>query len=120
MTKNYKSILLKANDAVLKGDYEGFLAHCTEDTKWVFVGDKVLEGKEEVRKWMLSEYVEPPKFDLKNLIAENDYVTALGEITLLNENGVSVQYWYCDVWKFRDGKMAELTAFVIAPKKIFT
>jgi ketosteroid isomerase-like protein len=116
MTENNKMLLMKANEAVSKGDYEGFLKHCTEDTTWIFVGDKVLEGKEEVRKWMLTEYIEPPKFDLNNLIAENDYVTALGQITLINEKGVSVQYWYCDVWKFRDGKMEELTAFVIEQK----
>ena len=116
MTENNKSILIKANEAVSNGDYEGFLAYCTEDTKWIFVGDQVLEGKEEVRKWMLTEYTVPPKFDLKTLIAENDYVTALGQITLINEQGVGVQYCYCDVWKFRDGKMHELTAFVIEPK----
>lgn len=65
---------------------------------------------------MLTEYIEPPKFDVKNLIAENDYVTVLGQITLINEKGAGVMYWYCDVWKFRDGKLAELTAFVIEPK----
>ena len=115
MTQNNKTILIKANEAVSKGDYEGFLEYCTEDTKWIFVGDQVLEGKKEVRKWMLTEYIEPPKFDVKNLIAENDYVTALGQITLIDNKGAGVMYWYCDVWKFRDGKMAELTAFVIAP-----
>lgn len=107
---------MKANDAVSKGDYEGFLEYCTEDTKWIFIGDQILNGKKEVRKWMLTEYIVSPKFDVKNLIAENDYVTALGQITLINEKGVSVQFCYCDVWKFRDGKMAELRAFVIEPK----
>jgi ketosteroid isomerase-like protein len=117
MIENNKMLLMKANEAVSKGDYESFLEYCTEDTKWIFVGDQVLEGKEEVRKWMLTEYIKPPEFSVDNLIAENDYVTALGQITLINEKGVSVQYSYCDVWKFLDGKLAELTAFVIEPKK---
>jgi ketosteroid isomerase-like protein len=117
MIEHNKMLLLKANEAVSKGDYEGFLEHCTEDTKWIFVGDQVLEGKEEVRKWMLTEYIKPPEFCVDNLIAENDYVTALGKIRLINEKGASVQYWYCDVWKIRDGKMAELTAFVIGLQK---
>ncbi|HZG23738.1 MAG TPA: nuclear transport factor 2 family protein [Chitinophagaceae bacterium] len=116
MSENNKTILIKANEAVSKGDYEGFLEYCTEDTKWIFIGDQILNGKKEVRKWMLTEYIVPPRVDVTNLIAENDYVTALGQITLINEKGVSVQYCYCDVWKFRDGKMAELTAFVIEPK----
>ena len=113
MKENNKAILMKANEAVAKGNYEGFLEYCTEDTKWTFIGDQILNGKEEVRKWMLTEYLEPPKFEVRNLIAENDYLTAVGQITLINEKGVSVQYYYCDVWKFRDGKMHELTAFVI-------
>ena len=116
MIENNKILLMKANEAVSKGDYEGFLQYCTEDTKWTFVGDQVLEGKNEVRKWMLTEYRVPPKFDVKSMIAENEYVTALGQITLINEKGASVQYSYCDVWKFRDGKMAQLTAFVIELK----
>jgi ketosteroid isomerase-like protein len=116
MTTNNKVLLMKANEAVSKGDYEAFLEYCTEDTKWIFVGDQILHGKEEVRKWMLAEYIEPPKFDVTNLIAENEYVTALGQITLIIEKELSVQYDYCDVWKFRDGKMAELRAFVIEKK----
>lgn len=65
---------------------------------------------------MKAEYIKPPKFDVGVLIAENDYVTALGRITVTNEKGEDVQYRYCDVWKFRDGKLDELTAFVIEPK----
>lgn len=53
-------------------------------------------------------YKEPPKFSVSTLIAEGDYVTALGEITI-----DGTHYSYCDVWRFRDGKMAELKAFVI-------
>jgi uncharacterized protein len=111
--ENNKQILIKANEAISKGDHEGFLRYCTDDTRWQFVGDQILEGKEPVRKWMLTEYRQPPRFDIKNLIAENDYVTALGQITLIKENGASVEYTYCDVWRFRDGKMAELMAFVV-------
>jgi ketosteroid isomerase-like protein len=40
MTENNKMLLMKANEAVSKGDYEGFLEYCTEDTKWIFVGDQ--------------------------------------------------------------------------------
>ncbi|HBU78967.1 MAG TPA: ketosteroid isomerase [Muricauda sp.] len=113
MTDTNKIILQKANEAVSKGDYEAFLQYCTDDTKWIFVGDQMLNGKEAVRKWMYNEYIEPPQNDVENLIAENDYLTAIGKITVMTENGKSITYSYCDVWKFRDGKMAELMAFVI-------
>jgi hypothetical protein len=44
---------------------------------------------------------------------EGDFVAALGEITLKNEQQMEVQHAYCDVWRFREGKMAALQAFVI-------
>ncbi|MBD3581449.1 nuclear transport factor 2 family protein [Flavobacterium selenitireducens] len=109
-----KSILEKANAAIEKGDYEGFLAFCTADTTWEFIGDKTLTGKEAVREWMASEYLEPPRFAVENMIAANEFVTAIGTISLTDSDGKSTNYSYCDVWLFRDGKMAQLKAFVIA------
>ncbi|MFQ4136675.1 nuclear transport factor 2 family protein [Nodosilinea sp. PGN35] len=42
------------------------------------------------------------------IIAEGDFVTALGDITLKEKGGRAVDYPYCDVWRFRDGQMLEL------------
>lgn len=113
MIENNKAILERANTAITAGDYEGFLAWCTEDTEWIFVGDRILQGKQAVREWMAATYVESPKFMVENLIAEGDFVTALGKINLPDEEGKTAEYAYCDVWRFRDGKMAQLRAFVI-------
>lgn len=108
-----KAILEKANAAVSSGDNEGFLSFCTDDTKWTFVGDQTLQGKQAVREYMAAEYLEPPKFNVENLIAEGDFVTAIGTISLKDKSGKLVNYDYSDIWRFRDGKMAELKAFVI-------
>jgi len=116
MTDDNKTILKKANSAVTDGDNDGFLSFCTEDTKWTFVGEETLNGKEAVRQWMKINYVEPPKFQVEQLIAEGDFVTAIGKINLKDENGENAEFAYCDVWRFRDGKMAELNAFVIKTK----
>lgn len=112
-----KAILEKANAAIRQGNNEGFLSFCTDDTTWTFVGDKSLKGKEAVRQWMKTTYKEPPKFTVANLIAEGDYVTAVGDITMKNEEGREVNYLYCDVWEFRDGLIASLKAFVIESGK---
>jgi uncharacterized protein len=112
---NNKAILEKANAAIAKGDHEGFLSFCADDSEWTFVGDKTMKGKDAIRQWMATAYVEPPKFAVANLIAEDDFVTALGEITMKDEDGKNILYVYCDVWRFRDGKMSELKAFVIKP-----
>lgn len=113
MDSNNKTILEKANAAITAGDHEGFLSYCTDDVVWTFIGDRILQGKEAVRQYMAIAYQEPPAFMVENLIAEGEFVTAIGSISMKNENGIMIDYAYCDVWRFRDGKMAELNAFVI-------
>lgn len=108
-----KTVLQKANAAVTAGDNEGFLAYCVDDVKWSTVGGDTLEGKEAVRAWMKKEYTEPPEFNVHTLIGDGEYVAALGGITSKDEQGKPVHNAYCDVWRFRDGKLAELRAFVI-------
>ena len=111
--QDHKTTLRKANEAISIGDYEGFLSYCTDDTHWVFMGDTELKGKQAVRQWMAENYIEPPRFDIDQLIAENEHLTAIGNIAMTDTNGTTTNYSYCDVWTFRDGKMAELRAFVV-------
>jgi len=113
MNLSNKEILEKANAAISLGNHEEFLSFCADDTVWTFVGEQTLTGKEEVRKYMEKAYVEPPKFDIENLIADGEFVTAIGKISMKNEQGEMSTYDYCDVWKFNNGKMSTLKAFVI-------
>lgn len=107
-----KEILKSANEAITKGNFEGFLIHCTENTRWNFLGDKTIEGKEAVRNWMCETYSVPPKFTVKQMIAEDDFVVAIGDITL-TENGREIERSYCDVWRFENSHLAELNAYVV-------
>jgi uncharacterized protein (TIGR02246 family) len=116
MTVYNKQVLEQANAAITKGDYEGFLSFCTEDTRWTFVGEQTLDGKQAVREYMAKVYLEPPSFKVAQLIAEDDFVTAIGQISMNDKDGKAVDYAYCDVWRLREGKLHELKAFVIADK----
>lgn len=113
---NNTAILNTANEFVSNGDYESFLNYCTPGTKWVFVGERVLNGKEEVRAYMKEFYHEPPLFNVEKSIEEGDYVTVTGEIRLKNKVGKYEHFDYCDIWRFENGKLAELKAFVIEKK----
>lgn len=110
------AILHQANEFVKKGNYESFLAYCTQDTKWVFVGERILEGRDKVRAYMKEFYLEPPVFTVEKTIEDGNDVTVIGEITLKAANGTYNHYDYCDVWRFENGKIAELKAFVIEKK----
>ena len=113
MSDQNKAVLEQANEAVRAGDNEGFLAFCTEDIVWSTVGGETLRGKEAVRAWMAEEYVQPPQFTVNTLIADGDMVAALGEIVSYDEGGHPVPNAYCDVWRLREGKLAELNAYVV-------
>lgn len=116
MYESNKAVLFAANAAISKLDIEGFLSHCTEDVRWTMVGDETIEGKEAVRRWMEATYVEAPDFDARTLIAEGDLLAVLGEISVKTPGGATVRSSYCDVWRFRGGRMAELKAYVVESK----
>lgn len=112
MFENNKAILKKANALIAIGDNEGFLSFCTDDTVWTYVGGDTLRGKDAVRQF-LNTSSEPPQFTVDRLIEDGELLTALGDIAVKDEAGTWVPHTYCDVWRFRDGRMAELQAFVI-------
>lgn len=117
MPDDNKAILLAANAAVEKGDIEGFLQFCAEDIEWETVGEAVIKGKPALRQWMKQAYAQPPRFSVTDLVAENDMVVALGSITSQDNAGRDVLNFYSDVWRFRDGKMVALRAFVVSSTK---
>lgn len=113
MSGNPMATLERANAASRVGDVEGFLKHCTDGTVWTFVGDQVLNGKAAVREWMKEAYKTPPEFEVYRMVVEGDFLTAIGEITLRDKSGKAVRHSYCDVWRFRDGLLDQLHAFVV-------
>jgi uncharacterized protein len=118
LLEKHKAILLEGNAAIADGNNEGFLSFCDENTVWTFIGDKTLNGKEEVRRWMEETYTEPPKVTVDILIAEGEFLTAVGEVIMKDENGNPARYSYSDVWRFQDDLLIELKAFVIKTVEI--
>lgn len=113
---NNTKILLDANQLVREGKYEEYLSYLTEDSKWVFVGERTLLGKEAVRQYIKEFYLAPPIFDMERSIEEGNFVTATGNISLKNVDGSYSHYSYCDIWRFDNGKLAEVKAYVIEKK----
>jgi uncharacterized protein len=113
MSARNKEIVQKVNAAFAANNVEGFLAFCADDVTWTMVGDRTVKGKDEIRKWMASVGgYEAPQFTVDNVIAEGDVVIAHGDMTM-KEDGKVVPYSYCDLYRFRGDKIADLRAFVI-------
>lgn len=118
MSEVHKAILKRANACVAAGNYDGFLDYCTEDTEWNFVGGTVLKGKNAVRKWMDENYLTPPKVTVEHMVSEGDMLIATGKVTVQDVQGNSTTSSYCDVWRFGNGLLVELNAYVISDKTI--
>jgi ketosteroid isomerase-like protein len=111
-----KQIIEKVNDAFAKNDVETFLSYCAEDFVFGMVGSDPVKGKDAIRKWMANGPADPPQFSVDTVIADGDYVSAIGNMTM-KENGADVAYAYCDVWRFKGDKLSELNAFVIKTQR---
>ena len=112
MSKN-REIVEKVNASFAEGGVEGFLSQCADDVVWTMIGNKTTKGKNAIREWMASMDFDPPKFTVDNIIAEGDFVTAYGDMTMKDKDGKLVPYAYCDIYRFRNGKIVELNSFVI-------
>jgi uncharacterized protein (TIGR02246 family) len=107
-----KEAVENINAAFDKGDTNAFLTWCADDVVWTMVGDKTVKGKEAIRQFIGEMPAEPPKFTVEAVVAEGDFVAAFGDMTM-KEEGVVVPYSYCDVYRFKGGKVAELKSFVV-------
>jgi uncharacterized protein len=113
MSAKNKEIVEKVNASFAEGSVEGFLSFCADNVTWTMVGNKSVNGKNAIREWMASMDIEPPKFTVANIIGEGDFVTAYGDMTMKDKDGKTAPYAYCDIYRFSDGKIAELNSFVI-------
>jgi uncharacterized protein len=113
MSAKNKEIVEKVNASFAEGSVEGFLSFCADNVTWTMVGNKTVNGKNAIREWMASMDIEPPQFTVTNIIGEGDFVTAYGDMTMKDKDGKTAPYAYCDIYRFSDGKIAELNSFVI-------
>lgn len=114
MSEKYKEIIKEVNASFAENNMEGFFKHCAENVEWKMVGDKTTKGVAAIREWMASmPNNEPPKINNQVVISEDDSAVSRGNMTMKNETGEDVSYDFCDVYKFENDKIIELTSFVI-------
>ena len=121
MAANRKEIVHQINKGFAENNLEKVLSFCTDDLTWTMVGDTTVRGKDPVRKWMASMSPQPPQFTIHQTIAEGDFVVTRGDMTMQEkQNGPSIAYTFCDIYRFAGDKAAELTTFVIRTDKART
>ncbi len=117
MSEKNIEIVNKINDAFSANDVEGFLEHCADDVAWTMVGDRTVKGKDEIRNFMDEmKCPEPPVFEVDRMIASDDSVVCYGDMSMKDGDGQTSDWTYCDIYHFANGKVDEMSSFVIKNK----
>lgn len=121
MSDTNKEIVKKLNAAVRANNLEEFLSFFTDDIRWTKVGDKSAQGKAALRQLIedLGDAPPPQTTTFDVMIAEGDTVAARGDLTIEVQPGKIIVQKFCDVYRFRDERIAEFTSFVITPEAKF-
>ncbi len=120
MSARNTAIVEDVNAAFAANNIEGFLAHCTTDVVWTMGGDRTVSGVDAIRGWMSAMPAEAPTFTVDHVSGDADTVTAYGDMTMKGKDGSIEPYAYCDVYRFRGDKIAELRSYVVSTKKVAT
>jgi ketosteroid isomerase-like protein len=121
-----KALIQKINEEFSKGNKEYVLDHLADDIRWNIVGMPVINGKSDFIKTM--EMMESAvggfsDIDLKNVIAEGDYVVVEGtgssdvkevrSYLSYETIALSGNPSFCDVYHIVNGKIKELTSYIV-------
>ena len=116
MPARNQAIVDQVNAAFAANNIEGFLAHCTTDVVWTMIGDRTVHGVDSIRSWMSEMNGDAPTFTVEHVSGDGDTVTAYGDMTMTGDDGSTEPYAYCDVYRFRGDKIAELRSYVVSTK----
>jgi ketosteroid isomerase-like protein len=108
-----KKLIQKINEAFTSGNIDFVLAHLEENIKWNIIGMPAITGKNNFLKAVkMFELGNFPSANIKNIIAEGEYIVV--ESTMeTSDNVQTCSPAYCDIYRFRDGKIQELTTYVV-------
>lgn len=115
MSNQNKTTVEQLNAAIRANDLEAFLSFYTDDVRWLRVGEKTATGKEELRGLIesLGDAPPPSNVTFDAMIAEGDYVMAYGDLIGEGDDGETAPRTFCDVYRFREEKIAEHTSFLV-------
>ena len=117
MSDKNREIVKQANVLLMDGKNEEFILMCAEDIEWTLLADSptTMKGRDAMRTFMATTTpagADAPKFTVKNMLAEGEVVISNGEMSMKGKEGETVPYAYCDIYRFHDGKIAELLTFI--------
>lgn len=117
MSAKNREIVERANAFVAEGKSKEFSMLFTEDAEWTMVAETPsrVKGRAAICAHLASASdagLGPPVFTIDNVVSEREIVVANGEMSMTTIDGKTAPYEFCDLYRFRDNKIAELRTFI--------
>jgi ketosteroid isomerase-like protein len=108
-----REIVQKVNEAFSNNDMEAFISYCAEDVKWQ-MNTTAITGKSSIREEMAKNPFDlPPVITVKDIIADESGAACTGIVKMQSTKGEVSDAMYCDVYKIENGKINELSSYII-------
>jgi uncharacterized protein len=106
-------LLIKISEAFSKGNMEFSSIYLADDVKWNILGSSPIIGKKQVLEVSKMLQLESfPLVTIKNIVAEGNYVVVESAGEAKTKNGKPYNQTYCDVFKFNQEKLVEITTYL--------
>lgn len=116
MTRN-KLTVERYMDGFNLSDHDLILSCLTDDVVWDMPGGFHLVGKEAFdREIENPAFVGRPKVTVTRVVEDDDVVVAEGTVQSMKRDGGLLNAVFCDVFVMRDGKIGQLTSYVVEVK----
>jgi len=104
-------------EAFRRTDHAMILACLTDDVEWVIPGAFHTHGKAEFDAQIENDaFVGHPDILVTRLVEESDIVVAEGSVRCSRREGGTLNVVFCDVFVMRDGKVRQLTSYLMELK----
>lgn len=114
MTPN-KQTIEKYMEGFRTGNHEMILSCLTDDIVWEMPGIYRHVGKDEFDKEIENEnFIGSPSIQILKLIEENNVVIAEGAVQGKMKNGNTLDAVFCDVFVMENGKIKQLTSYLMS------
>ncbi len=112
--KTNKQIVEAVNEAFNNANLEAFLNYCTDSICWTIVGKEPIVGREAIAAFMGKVNPDDVMEVLAtDIIAEADRAVCTGTMRMQHAGSDPYRGAFADCYRFEEGKIAELTSYVI-------
>ncbi len=115
---NNREIIEKVIEAFDRNDVESILSYLTEDAEWHMLGEHIIKGKEEWKKFFEANAgTEMLSSSKHHIIVDGDKAAVDGEASCKVANGQTHNMYYCDIYELEAGKIKKLFSYIVNKKK---